>query len=64
MWGVQRWPEISGLVGGLPVLAPIHTIIAWLFASFIVLHVYLTTTGHTVVSSLEGMITGWEDVEV
>lgn len=63
MWGVQRWPELAGALGGLPVLAPLHTIMAWLFASFIVLHVYLTTTGHTAVSSIEAMITGWEDLE-
>jgi len=63
MWGVQRWPSLAGALGGLPVLAPLHTIIAWLFASFIVLHVYLTTTGYTAVSSIEAMITGWEDVE-
>ncbi len=63
MWGVQRWPNLAGALGGLPVLAPIHTIIAWLFASFIVLHVYLTTTGHTAVSSIEAMITGYEEIE-
>jgi thiosulfate reductase cytochrome b subunit len=63
MWGVQRWPSLANALGGLPVLAPIHTILAWLFASFIVLHVYLTTTGHTAVSSLEAMITGWEELE-
>ncbi len=63
MWGVQRWPSLANALGGLPVLAPIHTILAWLFASFIVLHVYLTTTGHTAVSSLEAMITGWEEIE-
>ncbi len=63
MWGLQRWPEIAGRLGGLPVLAPIHTILAWLFAAFLILHVYLTTTGHTAFSSMEAMITGWEDVE-
>jgi thiosulfate reductase cytochrome b subunit len=63
MWGVQRWPTLANALGGLPVLAPIHSILAWLFASFLVLHVYLTTTGHTAVSSLEAMITGWEEVE-
>jgi thiosulfate reductase cytochrome b subunit len=63
MWGMQRWPDAAARLGGLPVLAPIHTIVAWLFAAFIVLHVYLTTTGHTVVSSLEAMITGYEDIE-
>ena len=63
MWGVQRWPEIAQRLGGLPVLAPIHTIIAWMFGAFTILHVYLTTTGHTAVSSLEAMITGWEEIE-
>ena len=63
MWGVQRWPSLATALGGLPVLAPVHTILAWLFASFIVLHVYLTTTGHTAVSSIEAMITGWEEIE-
>ena len=64
MWGVQRWPSIASSLGGLPLLAPFHTMIAWLFGAFIVLHVYLTTTGQTPVSSIEAMITGWEDVEV
>ncbi len=63
MWGLQRWPELANRLGGLPVLAPFHTIIAWLFGAFLILHVYLTTTGHTAVSSMEAMITGWEDIE-
>lgn len=64
MWGVQRWPDLANRLGGLPVLAPVHTIIAWLFATFMILHVYLTTTGHTAVSSLEAMINGWEEIEI
>jgi thiosulfate reductase cytochrome b subunit len=63
MWGLQRWPDLAKGLGGLPILAPFHTIIAWLFAAFLILHVYLTTTGHTAVSSIEAMITGWEDIE-
>ena len=38
MWGVQRWPETAVRLGGLPFLAPFHTLIAWLFAAFIVMH--------------------------
>lgn len=64
MWGVQQWPEIAEALGGLPFLAPFHTIIAWLFASFIVAHVYLTTTGHTPLGGIKSMITGWDDLEV
>jgi len=38
--------------------------VAWLFASFIVLHVYLTTTGATPLEAFRGMVTGYEEVEV
>jgi thiosulfate reductase cytochrome b subunit len=64
MWGVQQWPQVSGLLGGLPVLAPFHSLVAWLFASFIVAHVYLTTTGVTVFEDIRAMVTGWEKVEL
>lgn len=63
MWGVQKWPQIANLFGGLPVLAPFHSLIAWTFASFIVAHVYLTTTGATPLEAMRGMVTGWEEVE-
>jgi thiosulfate reductase cytochrome b subunit len=64
MWGVQRWPGAADLFGGLPFLAPFHTLIAWTFAAFIVGHVYLTTTGHEPLEGIKGMVTGWEEVEV
>ncbi len=64
MWGAQTWPEITAALGGLQWLAPLHTLIAWLLASFIVGHVYLTTTGPTILTDIKAMITGWEDVEV
>lgn len=63
MWGAERWPEIAALVGGLKLLAPFHTLIAWLFASFIVAHVYLTTTGIRPLSGMRAMVMGWEEVE-
>jgi len=64
MWGVQQWPDLAAKLGGLPFLAPFHSLVAWLFGSFIVLHVYLTTTGHTPLSSIRAMMNGWEDVEL
>jgi thiosulfate reductase cytochrome b subunit len=63
MWGVQQWQQAANLFGGLPFLAPFHSLVAWLFASFIVAHVYLTTTGVTVFADIEAMVTGWEKVE-
>ncbi|MFO1219695.1 MAG: cytochrome b/b6 domain-containing protein [Burkholderiaceae bacterium] len=64
MWGVQRWPEVAGAFGGLPLLGPAHSLLAWLFAAFIVVHVYLTTTGTTPLEAIKGMVTGVEEVEV
>jgi thiosulfate reductase cytochrome b subunit len=64
IWGSQQWPKIADTLGGLPFLSPFHALIAWLFAAFIVLHVYLTTTGPTPLSSIKAMMDGWDDVEV
>jgi thiosulfate reductase cytochrome b subunit len=64
MWGVQQWPQIATMLGGLPFLAPFHTLIAWLLATFVVAHVYLTTTGATVGQGVNAMVTGWENVPV
>lgn len=63
MWGVQEWPAMAGALGGLPVLAPFHALLAWLFGCFIVGHVYLTTTGATPLEAIRGMVTGYEEVE-
>jgi thiosulfate reductase cytochrome b subunit len=64
MWLVQKVPAIQDWFGGLPFLAPFHTLMAWLFASFIVGHVYLTTTGATPLEAMRAMVTGYEEVEV
>lgn len=64
MWGVQHWPQTAAKLGGLPFLAPFHTLVAWSFISFIVAHVYLTTTGHTPMAGVKSMIVGWDEVEV
>ncbi len=63
MWGAQQWPGIANSLGGLPFLAPFHSLIAWLFAAFIVLHVYLTTTGHKPLTAIKAMVDGWDEVE-
>lgn len=64
MWGSQLLPDVSARIGGLTYLAPFHTLIAWLFASFIVAHVYLTTTGPKPLAAIRAMVGGWDEVEV
>jgi thiosulfate reductase cytochrome b subunit len=64
IWGMQRWPNFAGQIGGLTFIAPLHTLVSWLLASFIVMHVYLTTTaGPTVTSGVKSMVMGWDEVE-
>jgi len=53
-------PVLVERFGGLKVLGPLHRFGAWLFTSFVILHVYMTTTGRTPFSSLVAMITGYE----
>lgn len=57
------WAAIG--LGGLSLgtMAALHTIGAFAFLVFIIVHVYMTTTGHTVFCHIRAMCTGWEDVE-
>ena len=63
MWGAGRVPEVVSKLGGLPFLAPFHTLVAWTFVAFMIGHVYLTTTGAKPMSGISAMIVGYEDVE-
>ncbi len=63
VWGVAHAPRLADAIGGLSVIAPVHDLGAWLFLAFFVLHVYLTTTGHTVLSHVASMLHGYGDVE-
>lgn len=63
MWGTQRWPAFSARLGGLALLGPVHALIAWAFVAFLVMHVYLATTGHTPTANLKAMVVGWEDLQ-
>jgi cytochrome b subunit of formate dehydrogenase len=46
----------------LQVVALIHTAGAFAILSFLVVHVYMITTGHTIFAHMRAMITGWEEV--
>lgn len=62
--GLERWPGLERAVGGLDVLVPLHALGAWLFTTFLVAHVYLTTTaGRHPLAGIRSMVTGWDEVE-
>jgi thiosulfate reductase cytochrome b subunit len=62
-----RYPQSRGVealnVEGLAAIAIVHTAAAFFLVAFVIGHVYLVTTGHTPLSNLKAMLTGWEDLE-
>jgi thiosulfate reductase cytochrome b subunit len=55
--------EAWGIGWSLGVMAFLHTLGAFLVLQFLIVHVYMTTTGHTPWAHIASMITGWEEVE-
>lgn len=58
----NRWPEL-GFTGSLNTVAVLHTIGGFAMLIFVIIHVYMTTTGHTPLAHIMSMISGWEEVE-
>lgn len=44
-------------------VAHLHTLLAYMLVGFVIMHIYMTTTGHTLTSNIKAMITGWEEVD-
>jgi len=44
-------------------VAWIHTFGSYLLLTFLIVHLYLITTGHSITSNLSAMVTGWETVD-
>lgn len=54
-WGIDQWLRLEWV-------ATAHLVGAFMMAVFFVVHVYLTTTGHSVFAHIKSMITGWEEL--
>ncbi|UCD32641.1 MAG: cytochrome b/b6 domain-containing protein [Desulfobacterales bacterium] len=62
-WGYNSWAD-WGLAGlSLGIVALVHIVGAFAIFAFIIVHVYMTTTGHTILAHTKAMITGWEEVD-
>jgi len=63
----QKYIDINDVViissFKLETIALWHTFGAFLLMAFVIVHVYMTTTGHTPLSNLKAMITGYEEYE-
>lgn len=60
LWGNSALPVLS--VMPLMPVALLHTLVAFMLLSFLLVHVYMTTTGHSLFSHISGMVTGWEEI--
>jgi thiosulfate reductase cytochrome b subunit len=60
-YAYSSWPQ-WGLQWKLGTVATIHSIAAFALLTFLVVHVYMTTTGHSIGAHLRAMCTGWEEV--
>lgn len=62
-WGYNSWADWGLGFLSLSVLAFIHTMGAFAILAFLIVHVYMTTTGHDITAHIRAMISGWEEVE-
>lgn len=61
-WSYNSW-EKYGLAGlGLSPVAFLHTALSFAILTFFIVHVYMATTGHSILAHIRAMITGWEEV--
>ena len=67
LYMLYRSPSTQGIeainIGTLQIIAIAHTIGAFMLIIFIIVHLYLITTGETVTSNLKAMLTGYEELE-
>jgi thiosulfate reductase cytochrome b subunit len=62
-WGYNSW-SVWGIGNiSLELLAVLHTLGAFAILTFLVTHLYMTTTGHSIFAHVKAMITGWQEVE-
>ncbi len=57
----NAWPEY-GIGLKLQTVAILHTAGAFGLLVFLIVHIYMTTTGHSLTCHLKAMCTGWEEV--
>lgn len=64
---LYRYPQKEGIMAlnieSLEIIAVLHTIGAFLLVTFVIVHLYLITTGNKVLTNLQAMLTGYEELE-
>ncbi len=58
------WSQGAATNAGLTWVALVHTAAAFAMAVFIILHIYLLTTGHSFREHVKPMVTGYDDIDL
>ena len=61
MWDVKGFSQWIGLAGGIKIVDSVHVLLFLFFTSFLFVHVYLATLGHTAFAHIKAMISGYEE---
>ena len=62
-WCYNSWTAWGLSFLSLQFVALLHLVCAFAILQFLIIHIYMTTTGHTIFAHIKAMITGWEDLE-
>jgi thiosulfate reductase cytochrome b subunit len=63
LWDLKRFAGAVELLGGVRVVDTVHVLIFIFFTSYILIHAYLGSLGHTPAAHFKEMFTGYLDVE-
>lgn len=62
-WGYNSWTQWGLGWLSLQMVALVHMAGAFAILNFLIIHIYMTTTGHSLTAHIKAMVSGWEDVE-
>lgn len=63
LWDVKGFEGFVSMFGGIKIVDSIHVFIFFFSSSFLFVHIYLATLGHTATAHIKAMFTGFEEVE-
>ncbi len=63
LWDIKQFAGWINLAGGIKIVDTIHVFLFLFFTSFLFVHVYLATLGHTATAHIKAMFTGYEEIE-
>lgn len=63
MWDVKGFAPWIAAAGGIKIVDSVHVLLFLFFSSFLFVHLYLASLGHTPTAHLKAMITGYEETD-